>query len=81
VLLLGSRLPPISDAVRYWGEAVLVPLGYRPEPEVPPAALRAAAGAADEELLLLGEAGAELIPRGAFSPLTRAGVRLGAKRP
>jgi hypothetical protein len=76
--MLGSRLPSIPGSVRYWGEDVLVPLGYRPDPDLASKTLRAAAGAADDELLLLDEAGAELVPREAFLALTRASVRLGA---
>lgn len=84
VLLLGRRLPSLLGGERFWGESVLVPLGYRPEPALPESALRAALGAADDELLLLKAAGgsakpqaaAEIIPRAVFEPLTRAGLRL-----
>ncbi|WP_439620512.1 hypothetical protein [Gemmata sp.] len=77
-VLLGPRLPSLAGAVRFWGTTVLVPVGFRPDPELPPAALREACGAEPDELLLLDEAGAEVVPKGAFEPLTRAGVRLGA---
>ena len=80
VILLGASRVSIPGAVRYWGEDVLVPLGYRLVPELGEGAIRAAAGAAEGELLLLDEGGAEVIPRAAFAPLTRAGVRLGARR-
>jgi hypothetical protein len=76
--LLGPRLPSLAGAVRFWGTDVFVPVGYRPEPDLPPAVLREACGAGVDELLVLDEAGAEVIPKGAFEPLTRAGVRLGA---
>ena len=77
-----AELTPIPGAVRYWGGDVLVPLGHRPEPDLAPETLRAAAGASAEELLVLDGGGAEVVPRAAFAPLTRAGVRLcsGAKR-
>ncbi|MDY3555908.1 hypothetical protein R5W24_005054 [Gemmata sp. JC717] len=78
-LLLGSRLPPLPGTTRYWGTDVFVPLGFRPDPELPEGALREAAGASHDEFLLLDETGAELIPRTAFEPLTRAGARLGAR--
>lgn len=78
-VLLGQRLPSIPGATRFWGESVLAPVGFRPEPDLSPVVLRTACGASDGELLLLEEAGAELIPRAAFEPLTRAGVRLGAR--
>jgi hypothetical protein len=79
VLVLGARLPPLASARRYWGETVLVPLGYRPEPDLPPGALRDALGVTAEELLLLDESSAEAVPRSAFRPLTRARVRLAAR--
>src|SRR5439155_22069142 len=72
-ILLGPRLPAIPCATRYWGESVLVPVGFRPEPDLPPAALREAAGVQPDEILLLDEAGADVLPRAAFEPLTRAG--------
>jgi hypothetical protein len=78
-LLLGTQLPVIPTATRYWGEEVLVPVGFRPEPDLPEARLREAAGAEDGEVLLLDQGGAEIIPLAAFEPLTRAGVRLGAR--
>ena len=80
-VLLGDRLPAIAGAVRYWGNGVLVPVGFRPEPHLPDDALRAAVGAATDELLLLDNTGAERVPRAAFESLTRAGVRMGAARP
>jgi hypothetical protein len=76
VLLRGARLPALAGAARFWGRAVLVPLGWRPEPALPEAALAAALGLAPDELAVLGEAEAELVPGGAFGPVTRAGVRL-----
>ncbi len=88
VLVLGERLPPGGQ--RFWGDKVFVPLGYRPEPDLPESALRDALGAGQEELLLLNSAAcgladspakpqaaeAEAVPRAAFEPLTRAGLRL-----
>jgi hypothetical protein len=76
VLLLGDRLPPLALGERFWGRDVLVPLGRRPEPNLPPAALRAALGISADELLLLDAAGAEAVPAAAFRPLTRAQLRL-----
>jgi hypothetical protein len=78
-VLLGMSLPAIPGAARYWGDDVLVPVGHRPDPDLPPAAVRAAAGAAAGELVLLDAGGAEVIPRVAFAPLTRAGVRLATR--
>jgi hypothetical protein len=68
VLLLGETLPPLASAERFWGERVLVPLGCRPDPDLPESALRAALGAEAEELLFLRAAGCSLSP---LSPLGR----------
>jgi hypothetical protein len=75
-LVLGGPLPPLAGGLRFWGRIVLIPLGMRPEPELPEAALCAALGAGDDGLLLLKPDGAEVVPPGAFRPLTRAGIRL-----
>jgi hypothetical protein len=76
VLLLGQHLPPLPGVERFWGQSVLAPLGWRPEPELPEAALREALGLQEEELALLREDGFEVVPRAALAPLTRAAARL-----
>jgi hypothetical protein len=76
-LLLGSRLPTVRGGERFWGERVLVPVGYRPEPDLPEPLLREACRVTHDELVLLDADGAETIPERAFAPLTRAGLRLG----
>ncbi len=76
VLLRGTRLPPLPGAERLWGNAVLLPLGWRPEPALPEGALAAALGLAEGEVALLSYEGAEVVPAGAFGPVSRAGVRL-----
>jgi hypothetical protein len=53
VLLLGTRLPPLPGGERFWGERVLVPLGFRPEPALPESAIREALGTTEEELVLV----------------------------
>lgn len=75
-ILLGAKLPALPQAARYWGSDLLVPVGCRPEPDLAPAILREAIGAGPDDLAVLDERGAEIIPRSAFEPLTRAGVRL-----
>jgi MoxR-vWA-beta-propeller ternary system domain bpX2 len=79
-LLLGQSLPPWSGAERFWGRQVLVPIGFKPWPALPEAALREALGASEEEVLRLvpGPDGlmVEAIPIEAFGRLSRAGVRL-----
>ena len=78
ILILGpaGRLPLLPDATRYWGIDLLVPLGYRLEPELPESAVRRAAGADAGHLVLFEEDGFELIPRALFKPVTRAAIRL-----
>jgi hypothetical protein len=75
-LLVGGQLPAVAGAERFWGNRVLVPLGHRLEPELPDSALRDALGLADQELAVVDQSGAEIVPDGALRRLTRAGVRL-----
>ena len=75
VLLTGQLLPPISGE-RFWGERLLCPLGWEPDPPLPESALMEALGAKDTELVLMRGADVEVIPRQAFAPLTRASARL-----
>lgn len=75
VWLLGKMLPAITDADRFWGEQVLIPLGWRAEPEWPESALREAGGVGPDEILILTAEGSEAIPDEAFRPLTRAAIR------
>jgi MoxR-vWA-beta-propeller ternary system domain bpX2 len=78
VLVTGpiGSLPPLEEGVRFWGTELLIPLGYRALPNLPPSAIRRAAGATIEELALLEEDGLELIPKAIFNPISRAAVRL-----
>jgi len=73
--LMGSRLPSIPDAERFWGDRVLIPLGFRSDPDWPESALREAAQVGRNEILILTENAAEAIPANAFRPLTRAAIR------
>ncbi|HEY1375595.1 MAG TPA: hypothetical protein VGF55_02315, partial [Gemmataceae bacterium] len=43
-LLVGPRLPAVAGGERFWGERVLVPVGFRPAPDLPADVLRAACG-------------------------------------
>jgi hypothetical protein len=79
VLVIGDRLPALEGSERFWGRLVLAPLGLRPEPDLPEAALREAAGVDTDELLLLRHQRAEAVPRAAFAPLSRAALRLAAR--
>jgi hypothetical protein len=75
-ILLGEKLPTVSGGVRYWGDDLLVPVGFRPDPDLPPVILRAAIGAEADEVVVIDKDGATVIPRDTFTPLSRAGVRL-----
>ena len=71
-----GTLPLLRESVRYWGTDLLVPLGFRVDPELPEQVIRAVVGAGEADLVVLDEQGLELIARGAFEPLFRAGVLL-----
>jgi hypothetical protein len=75
VLIRGRRLPAVTG-LRYWGDRLLTPLGFRPEPALPEPALRRALGVGDGEIVVLQADGFETIPSAALKPLSRAGVRL-----
>jgi hypothetical protein len=78
VLVLGEigMLPASLGGSRFWGVDVIIPLGFRADPELSEAALRRLVGAGPDDLVVLDTAGHERIPRGAFRPLSRAGIRL-----
>ena len=82
VLVTGAigSLPLMTEGVRFWGAELLIPLGFKAVPDLPPAAIRSAAGATKDELAVLDEDGLELIPWAIFKPLSRAAVRLIADR-
>ncbi len=78
VFLTGSSeaLPVLPEGVRFWGTDLLVPLGFRVEPNLPAAAVRRAAGARHDELAVIDQDGIELIPRTVFARLSRASIRM-----
>jgi MoxR-vWA-beta-propeller ternary system domain bpX2 len=76
VMLLGTRLPLIPGCKRFWGSRVLVPLGFRLEPDLPESAIVEALGIANDELLLMDSDGGEVISTEALQPLSRTGIRL-----
>lgn len=76
ILVLGDKLPILDGATRFWGKLVLVPLGYRPEPDLSEPALREAAGVEAEELLMLGTDRIDAIPRAALGRLSRTALHL-----
>jgi MoxR-vWA-beta-propeller ternary system domain bpX2 len=72
---LRGRLPALPTAERFWGERVLIQLGWRADPDWPEAALLEAAIVDKEELLVLTADGPEAIALAAFKPLSRARIR------
>jgi MoxR-vWA-beta-propeller ternary system domain bpX2 len=77
-LVLGDpgTLPLLPGCTRFWGANLLVPLGFRLEPELPAPAICQIVGSGQDDLVLMDENGHELIAREAFRPLTRTGIRL-----
>jgi len=76
VLLIGKRLPEIGGGERFWGQRLLVPLGWRLEPELPEPVAREMVGLAEHEILVVTQARSEVVAQHAFRPLTRASLRL-----
>lgn len=74
-ILVRGQLPATAAGERFSGSDVLLPLGFVTQPLLPSAVIRAAAGASKDELLLLTATAAATIPRTAFGPVTRAGLR------
>ncbi len=87
VLIMGEHLPLLPNSVRYWGNRVLVPLGYRPEPALPEIALANVLQLGSEEIAILSEpsaeasveASVEILPATALQPVRRAGIRLACR--
>lgn len=76
VRLLGAALPLLPAAQRFWGQRILTPLGFRPEPGLPEGALGDVLRLGANQLALLHAAGAEVMSFAAFTPLSRAAIRL-----
>jgi len=64
-----------SGAERLWGARVLIPLGWRPEPQVAENAILEAHGISETEYLLWKPTGSEAIPMSAFQSLSRGGIK------
>ena len=80
VLLRGSRLPALALGERYWGREVLIPLGFRLQPELSEGVLRQALRLQPHEIALLNDAGFESIDARLFRPLLRASIRLAGRQ-
>jgi hypothetical protein len=74
VLLIGKRLPLLASCTRLCGSEVLVPIGYRTEPDLPESLARAALGVAAEEILVLTDRGGDIVPKRVLQPMSRIGV-------
>jgi hypothetical protein len=75
VLVCGGSLPPLPGQ-RWWGRDILIPAGFRPEPDLPESALTRALSLSAGDVVLLTAEGAERIPATAFGTLSRASIRL-----
>jgi hypothetical protein len=73
-VLLRGQLPPVMGE-RFWGQRVLCPAGFRPEPAIPETVLIAALNLPADSLALLDAGGVECLAATAWGPLTRAGLR------
>lgn len=79
VFVLGSRLPALPSTQRFWGERVLVPLGYRLEPELSERLVRECLAVSDDELLIVTEHGADVLRHADLRPVSRAVLRLATR--
>jgi hypothetical protein len=77
VVLRGGLPPLVGES--FWGVRILVPTGWRAEPALPEPVLVKALALTTGEVALLTPTGADVLPEGAFHPLTRAGLRLARK--
>jgi MoxR-vWA-beta-propeller ternary system domain bpX2 len=77
----GQALPVLPESQRFWGDTLLIPLGFRADPDLPETALHRALGSAEGDLAVLDQDGFELIPRNVFRTLDRAAIRLAARGP
>lgn len=76
-VLVGDRLPFPPRARRFWGTRVLVPLGWRCEPDLRESALAGVFGLGEHDRAIIHEGGAvEVLPGDVLRPLTRGAVRL-----
>ncbi len=83
-LILGRDLPPWPGSIRYWGDRVLVPIGFQLRPNLAEPAILDALGSSGFEVFrfVLGDddpsddSTVEAIPFDVFRPLSRAGIRI-----
>jgi hypothetical protein len=75
VWLLGQHLPAASQGMRFYGERLLLPLGYQLQPMLPVESSLALVNASERDVVFWSHDEIRVIPREEFAPLTRAGVR------
>lgn len=68
--------PPIASGTRYWGDRLLIPLGFALSPEIDAALALEALMCPPDALVLADERGFEIVPLSAFGPIDRARIRL-----
>ncbi|WP_422926616.1 hypothetical protein [Singulisphaera sp. PoT] len=76
VIVRGAELPAIEEALRFWGNRVLVPLGWSVEPDLTELVLCHALNLALGEIAIFQDEGIEIVPGSAFRNLSRASIRL-----
>lgn len=77
-LVRGLAVPPIAGAERFWGDRLLIPLGFCADPALSEAALLRILEVERDTLAILDERGLELVPAATLRVVTRSGVRLAA---
>jgi len=75
VWLRGEHLPPIAKSERFWGERLLLPLGFRAEPDWPESMLLAIADVPSSDVVVVLPNAIEIIPANAWGPVSRAAIR------
>jgi hypothetical protein len=70
----------LAGATRFWGDTLLIPLGWRLEPALPEGDVAEAFGLQQGDSGLLTPDGIEVVAAECFGLLTRAGVRLAGTR-
>ncbi len=75
-ILFGANLPAVAGSTRFYGNDLLLPLGYCPEFDLPAKLLLESLGVTPGDKLMATEEFLEVIPADRAEPLTRAGLRL-----
>lgn len=79
VLVLGENVPPIPEGTRFYGESVLLPLGYQLDPELTDTEVRSLLDSSQDEIVLITADDAQLIAKSLINRLTRSAIRLAAQ--